>query len=167
MSRYRESLRTAGLRPVQLWLPDTRRADFAADCRNQCITVRETKHGRRRRIELGRGDLVALTVRPIGKSHSRPPLALVVQRDEFAAHSSVTILPVTRELRTAGLLRVLIMPDERNVLLTTSQVLIDQAQSVPRQQIRMVIGRLTATSLRDVDRALAIFLGIDSPALPG
>jgi len=25
----------AGLRPVQLWVPDTRRANFAEDCRRQ------------------------------------------------------------------------------------------------------------------------------------
>jgi mRNA interferase MazF len=162
MRRYRESLCAAGLRPVQLWLPDTRRVDFAADCRNQCLTVRETKPGRRRRIELSRGDLVALAGPGIGSSRGAPQLALVIQRDEFAAHSSVTILPLTRERRAAPLLRVFITPDEGSALLTRSQVMIDQAQPVPRRRIRLVVGRLTADSLRDVDRALAIFLGIDS-----
>ncbi len=33
--KYRESLRLAGLRPVQLWVPDTRRPDFAETCRAQ------------------------------------------------------------------------------------------------------------------------------------
>ncbi|WP_418115210.1 antitoxin MazE family protein (plasmid) [Xanthomonas oryzae pv. oryzae] len=26
----------AGLRPVQIWVPDTRRPDFAKECRRQC-----------------------------------------------------------------------------------------------------------------------------------
>ena len=28
-------LRLAGLRPVQIWVPDTRRPDFAEECRGQ------------------------------------------------------------------------------------------------------------------------------------
>jgi len=154
--RHREDLYAAGLRPVQLWLPDTRRAQFAAECRGQCIAVRASGPGRRGRIELSRGDLVTLG------GPGRVQLALVMQRDQFAAHSSVTILPVTPELRVAPLLRVYITPDARSALLPRSQVMIDQAQTIPRRRIRLVIGRLTADSLRSVDRALAIFLGIDS-----
>jgi hypothetical protein len=30
---------TAGLRPVQIWVPDTRRPDFAQECRRQCMLV--------------------------------------------------------------------------------------------------------------------------------
>ena len=33
--KHREALRMAGLRPVQLWVPDTRRPSFAALCREQ------------------------------------------------------------------------------------------------------------------------------------
>ena len=33
--KYRDSLRMAGLRPVQIWVPDTRRPDFAEECRRQ------------------------------------------------------------------------------------------------------------------------------------
>lgn len=33
--RHREELRAAGLRPVQIWVPDTRRAGFEAECRRQ------------------------------------------------------------------------------------------------------------------------------------
>ena len=29
----------AGLRPVQIWVPDTRRPDFAEECRRQCLLV--------------------------------------------------------------------------------------------------------------------------------
>lgn len=33
--RHRAGLRAAGLRPVQIWVPDTRREGFAAECRRQ------------------------------------------------------------------------------------------------------------------------------------
>jgi hypothetical protein len=29
----------AGFRPVQIWVPDTRRPDFAEECRYQCFLV--------------------------------------------------------------------------------------------------------------------------------
>ena len=33
--KHRLSLRMAGLRPIQIWVPDTRRPDFAEECRRQ------------------------------------------------------------------------------------------------------------------------------------
>lgn len=35
VKKRREALRAAGLRPVQMWLPDTRRAGFAKECARQ------------------------------------------------------------------------------------------------------------------------------------
>jgi hypothetical protein len=35
VQKRRNALRMAGLRPVQIWVPDTRRPDFAAECRRQ------------------------------------------------------------------------------------------------------------------------------------
>ena len=33
--KHREALKLAGLRPVQLWVPDTRRPAFAEECKAQ------------------------------------------------------------------------------------------------------------------------------------
>lgn len=33
--QHRERLRTAGLRPIQLWVPDTRAPGFAEECQRQ------------------------------------------------------------------------------------------------------------------------------------
>ena len=38
--KRREALRAAGLRPVQIWVPDTRRRGFAAECRRQSLSLR-------------------------------------------------------------------------------------------------------------------------------
>lgn len=35
VQKHRDALRQAGLRPVQLWVPDTRRPNFAKECRRQ------------------------------------------------------------------------------------------------------------------------------------
>jgi hypothetical protein len=37
--KRRDALRKAGLRPVQIWVPDTRQRGFATKCRRQCQLV--------------------------------------------------------------------------------------------------------------------------------
>ena len=39
VQKHRNTLRAAGLRPVQIWVPDTRRPGFAAECRRQSALV--------------------------------------------------------------------------------------------------------------------------------
>lgn len=43
--KRRDALRRAGLRPVQLWVPDTRREDFAQQCRHQSRRVAKADQG--------------------------------------------------------------------------------------------------------------------------
>ena len=43
MQRRREKLRAAGLRPVQIWVPDTRAEGFAEECARQARVVRESE----------------------------------------------------------------------------------------------------------------------------
>jgi hypothetical protein len=35
VQKHREALRASGLRPVQIWVPDTRKPGFAKECRRQ------------------------------------------------------------------------------------------------------------------------------------
>lgn len=37
--KCRDALRAAGLRPIQIWVPDTRRPGFAEECRRQALVV--------------------------------------------------------------------------------------------------------------------------------
>jgi hypothetical protein len=39
MASYRARMRGAGLRPVQIWVPDTRAPDFVETCRRQALAV--------------------------------------------------------------------------------------------------------------------------------
>ncbi len=43
VQKHRDALRTAGLRPIQIWVPDTRRPDFAEECRRQCLLVSQAE----------------------------------------------------------------------------------------------------------------------------
>lgn len=40
--RYRNRLRDEGLRPAQIWVPDSRRKGFAEECRRQSLNVRQS-----------------------------------------------------------------------------------------------------------------------------
>jgi hypothetical protein len=39
--KRRDALRKAGLRPIQIWVPDTRRPGFAEECRRQSLLLRD------------------------------------------------------------------------------------------------------------------------------
>jgi hypothetical protein len=39
MASYRQRMRAAGLRPVQIWVPDTRAPEFVEICRRQARAV--------------------------------------------------------------------------------------------------------------------------------
>lgn len=41
VGRYRTNLREAGLRPVQIWVPDTRKPGFAEECRRQSSLLKD------------------------------------------------------------------------------------------------------------------------------
>jgi mRNA interferase MazF len=85
---------------------------------------------------------------------------LIIQSDLFDEHPSVTVLPVTGELRSAPLFRILVEPDATNGLQKTSQIMVDKARSVPRARIGEVFGQVSAEHMLAVSRSLAVFLGV-------
>lgn len=103
-----------------------------------------------------RGDLVTVALQG---DFGKPRPALVIQSDLFDTHPSVTILPVTSELRVAPLFRIPVNPSELNGLSKPSQVMVDKPQSIAREKIGAVIGRLDDETMLAVNRALAVFLG--------
>jgi mRNA interferase MazF len=109
------------------------------------------------RLEVRRGEIVTIV---LPGAYGKPRPALVIQSDFFEALGSVTVLPITSELRGAPLLRIPIDPTDGNGLRKKSQVMVDKTQTVPRDKIGSTIGRLHSDTLVEVDRALATFLGI-------
>lgn len=43
VQKHREALRQSGFRLVQLWVPDTRRPDFAAECKRQSMLIAQAE----------------------------------------------------------------------------------------------------------------------------
>jgi hypothetical protein len=41
VNQHRDNLRAAGLRPLQIWVPDTRRPGFAEECHRQSLLAAE------------------------------------------------------------------------------------------------------------------------------
>lgn len=103
-----------------------------------------------------RGDLVTVALQG---NYGKPRPALIIQSDLFDEHPSVTILPVTSEMRDTPLFRISIDPSPDNGLRKTSQVMIDKAQSVPREKLSDSFGHLDDETMVSVNRALALFLG--------
>lgn len=42
--KHRANLKKAGLRPLQIWVPDTRRKGFAEKCRSQSLLIANDPH---------------------------------------------------------------------------------------------------------------------------
>lgn len=104
-----------------------------------------------------RGDLVSIALQG---DYGKPRPALVIQSDFFDVHPSVTVLPVTGDLRETPLFRVTVEPNDTNALRKTSQVMVDKCMTVPREKVGDIFGSLDAGHLLEVERCLAVFLGI-------
>ncbi len=104
-----------------------------------------------------RGHLVTIAMQG---DFGKPRPALVIQANQFSEHSSVTVLPITSTLVAAPLLRVTVQPSAENGLQKPSQVMVDKTMTVRRDKLGPVFGRIDADALVEVERCLAVFLGI-------
>ena len=104
-----------------------------------------------------RGALVTIALQG---DYGKPWPGLIIQSDLFDEHPSVTVLPVTCELRDAPLFRIRIAPNAVNGLQKTSDIMVDKVQSVPRGRIGPAFGRVSADQMLEVSRSLAVFLGV-------
>lgn len=104
-----------------------------------------------------RGDFVTIAMQG---DFGKPRPALVIQADPFSEHASVTVLPVTGTLVAAPLLRITVQPSAQSGLRKPSQVMVDKAMTVKRDKIGPTFGHIDADSMVEVERCLAVFLGI-------
>ncbi len=104
-----------------------------------------------------RGDFVTIAMQG---DFGKPRPALVIQADQFNEHTTVTVLPVTSTLVAAPLLRITVQPNADNGLRRPSQVMVDKATTVKRDKVGQAFGRVNADTLVEIERCLAVFLGI-------
>ncbi len=104
-----------------------------------------------------RGDLVTIVMQG---DFGKPRPALVIQANQFDEHTTVTVLPLTGTLVAAPLFRITIQPNPDNSLEKTSQVMVDKAMTVRRDKLSQTFGCIDCDALIQVERSLAVFLGI-------
>jgi mRNA interferase MazF len=104
-----------------------------------------------------RGDFVTIAMQG---DFGKPRPALVIQADQFGEHATVTVLPVSGTLVPAPLLRITVQPMAENGLQKPSQVMVDKAMTVKRDKVGPAFGRINADAMVEVERCLAVFLGI-------
>jgi mRNA interferase MazF len=104
-----------------------------------------------------RGDLIPVV---LSGAYGKLRPALVIQSDLFQKHPSVTILPITSELRPIETFRIAAAPTKKNGLRAPSQIMVDKAHTIPRDKAGAPFGELESRTLTAVDRALAVFLGL-------
>ena len=104
-----------------------------------------------------RGDIVTVALQG---AFGKPRPALVIQSDLFQTHPSTTVLPITSELLDTPLFRLSLKASSRTGLHKDSQIMVDKSQTVSRARLGPVVGRLSREELQQVDRALAVFLGV-------
>ena len=103
-----------------------------------------------------RGDLVTVV---LPGAYGKPRPAVIVQSDTFEEMESITFLPLTGEILPKQVFRVTVSPTASNALQAQSQVMADKCSTLPLAKVGRVFGRLGASDLGRVDRALAAFLG--------
>jgi len=104
-----------------------------------------------------RGDFVTIAVQG---DFGKPRPALVIQADSFDEHATVTVLPITSLLVAAPLLRITVEPGPETGLQRLSQVMVDKTVTVRRDKVGPAFGRLGADAMVEIERCLAVFLGI-------
>lgn len=113
--------------------------------------------GSHRLDSLKRGDLVTIALQG---DQGKPRPALIVRSDSYADLIAVTILPITSTLMDTPGLRVTIEPAAENGLTVRSQIMADKPQTPPLTKIGSVIGALDRQTMRAVDRAMLLYLGL-------
>jgi mRNA interferase MazF len=85
---------------------------------------------------------------------------VIVQDDIFSETISVTVCPLTGDPVDMPAFRVPIQPTRDNGLEAVSRVMTDKLSTIPRTKVGKHIGALTLDEMDQVDRAVAVFLGL-------
>ncbi len=104
-----------------------------------------------------RGDIVTIAMQD---DYGKPRPAMVLQSDNFAEHPSVIVLPISSTMVDAPLFRITVHPSDRNGLKKSSQMMVDKIIAYKREKIGKAFGSIDHTTMIEVERALAVFIGL-------
>src|SRR5260364_167512 len=141
------------------WVSDTRRPEFAEECRRQARNVAAHATRERRVGCLKRGDVSpsqgAKAITAVNRVRR-----LSFNRISFNALESVSVLPLTSDLEDAPVFRVVIEPTGRSGISKLSQAMVDKIMPVRKERIRDVIGALDRKTMIKIESAIILFYGI-------
>lgn len=164
--RHRERLQELGLRPVQIWVPDTRSPAFAEDSPPSIGSGRRerARHGRSGvrgchfgRMAVKRGEVWTVSG---GVYASKPRPGVILQFDQFSETPSMTLAPCTTDPTEAPLFRLNLTPDDENGLRSACRLMVDKITTVSKANLGQRIGRLKDDDLTRLARAAVVFLGL-------
>lgn len=90
----------------------------------------------------------------------KPRPVVVIQDDHFAATDSVTVCAFTTDPTEAPLIRLRVVPDDKNGLLEWSSLMVDKITTVPRSKLGLQIGHLGDRDMVRLGRAVVVFFGL-------
>lgn len=90
----------------------------------------------------------------------KPRPAVIVQDDSFDATNSITVCAFTSNPTDAPLFRILVEPNERNGLRTSSRLMVDKLTTVSREKLGSRVGRLDQEDMVRLNQAILVFLGL-------
>lgn len=105
-----------------------------------------------------RGDIVTVA---LAGEFGKPRPAVIVQSNHALPAPTITFLPITSDLERVPLVRVPVTPTEQNGLRKESEVMVDLIQTSTAGRIGGVIGHIEKQTLRAIERAMLVYLGLD------
>jgi mRNA interferase MazF len=108
---------------------------------------------------LKRGEIVL--VAPPGE-FGKPRPALIIQSDAAFPSGYFTYLPITSDLLRVPNIRISLLPAPQNGLRLPSEIMVDMIQTSSSSKFNKAIGAVDADTLRLIESALNLHLGLDN-----
>ena len=90
----------------------------------------------------------------------KPRPVVIVQDDRFDASPSVTVCAFTTDPTEAPLFRLPLDPAAEDGHAVASRLMVDKITTVARGRLGRRIGRLSDAQMRQLNRAIIVFLGL-------
>ena len=100
------------------------------------------------------------TVADSGDYTGKPRPIVIVQDHRFDATDSITVCGLTTMPADGPLIRVPVAPGTQTGLRAASWIMADKVTTVRRARLGRRVGRLDRTTIRQLNRALFLFLGL-------
>ena len=105
-----------------------------------------------------RGDIYVAAAR--GAYTGKPRPVVIIQDDRFDATASVTVCPLTTNLLEAPLTRIEVEPTTATGIEQPSRMMVDKITTIPRENVRDLLGRISDADVIRLNSALVVFLGL-------